>query len=169
MPKSAYQAFQPRNKTHWHSAAPTTIAAYCLANGYFLNIEIKPSPGLEATTGAAVADAVARLWKTTPTPPLLTSFHPAALQAAQAAQPHLPRGLLLDRMKTDWLKTARELGCVAVVAHHTLWNQATVNQARGAGLRTLAYTVNDAETAQRLLALGTDGIITDQVDVFKPD
>jgi glycerophosphoryl diester phosphodiesterase len=29
--------------------------------------------------------------------------------------------------------------------------------------------VNDEANVQRLLALGTDGIITDAVDVFKPD
>jgi glycerophosphoryl diester phosphodiesterase len=32
----------------------------------------------------------------------------------------------------------------------------------------LAYTVNDAAEAERLLGLGIDGIITDVVDSFKP-
>jgi glycerophosphoryl diester phosphodiesterase len=35
-------------------------------------------------------------------------------------------------------------------------------------LRTLSYTVNDEWAAQRLLALGTDAIITDRVDLFPP-
>jgi glycerophosphoryl diester phosphodiesterase len=35
-------------------------------------------------------------------------------------------------------------------------------------LRCLSYTVNDAWAAQRLLDLGTDGIITDRVDLFSP-
>ena len=90
----------------WHSAAfanealPTLdmIARYCIAGGYFLNIEIKPTPGHEAATGSAVADAAARLWPPSTVPPLLTSFAPDALEAAQAAQPELPRGLLLDRL-----------------------------------------------------------------------
>ena len=38
-----------------------------------------------------------------------------------------------------------------------------------AGLRALCYTVNDPAEAQRLLALGIDGIITDAVDRFAPD
>ncbi len=38
----------------------------------------------------------------------------------------------------------------------------------GAGLRALSYTVNDDWAAQRLMALGTDGIITDRVDLFSP-
>ncbi|MEN9625473.1 MAG: Glycerophosphoryl diester phosphodiesterase, partial [Pseudomonadota bacterium] len=35
-------------------------------------------------------------------------------------------------------------------------------------LRCLSYTVNDLDAAQHLLALGTDGIITDRVDFFTP-
>jgi len=35
-------------------------------------------------------------------------------------------------------------------------------------MRTLSYTVNDDWAAQRLIALGTDGIITDRVDLFSP-
>ena len=54
----------------WHSppfaAEPlprlTQIAAFCQANGCALNIEIKPCPGEEARTGAAVAREAARLW-----------------------------------------------------------------------------------------------------------
>ena len=38
----------------------------------------------------------------------------------------------------------------------------------GAGMRALAYTVNDEWAAQRLIDLGLDGIITDRVDLFSP-
>ena len=60
------------------------------------------------------------------------------------------------------------LGCVAVVCDHVLWDASNVAQARSAGLRTLSYTVNDETEAQRLITLGTDGIITDRVDLFSP-
>jgi glycerophosphoryl diester phosphodiesterase len=40
--------------------------------------------------------------------------------------------------------------------------------AHGAGMRCLSYTVNDEWAVQHLLALGTDGIITDRVDAFSP-
>jgi glycerophosphoryl diester phosphodiesterase len=43
-----------------------------------------------------------------------------------------------------------------------------VTQAKSAGFRTLSYTVNDDWAAQRLIALGTDAIITDRVDLFSP-
>jgi len=35
-------------------------------------------------------------------------------------------------------------------------------------LRCLSYTVNDPQAAQDLIELGTDGIITDRVDLFNP-
>jgi glycerophosphoryl diester phosphodiesterase len=41
-------------------------------------------------------------------------------------------------------------------------------QAKSAGFKLLSYTVNDEWAAQRLIELGTDGIITDRVDLFAP-
>ena len=160
----------------WHSRAyageplPTLehIAAFCLRNGYFLNIEIKATPGTERHTGEVVANWAARLWKDAAVPPLLTSFDPESLQGAQAEQPQLPRGLLLSTLWMGWLETALTLDCAALVCNHALWDASTVLQAKSAGLRTLSYTVNDEWAAQRLIDLGTDGIITDRVDLFSP-
>ncbi len=161
----------------WHSrayageplASLDNVARYCRRNGYFLNIEIKPTPGLEAQTGSAVADAAARLWENAAVPPLLTSFHPEALQAARGAQPQLPRGLLLDSLWKGWLETALTLDCVALVCNQALWDSSSVLQAKSAGFRCLSYTVNDEWAAQRLWDLGTDGVITDRIDLFAPN
>jgi len=160
----------------WHSRAyagepvPTleNIAHFCLRNGYFLNIEIKPSPGTDHHTGAVVAQHAARLWDGHSVPPLLTSFAAAALRGAMETAPALPRGLLLDTLRQDWLDTARALDCRAIVCNHALWDAESVAQAKGAGFRTLSYTVNDEWAAQRLITLGTDGVITDRVDLFAP-
>ena len=160
----------------WHSRAwageplPTLdhVARFCISNGYFLNIEIKPTPGMEYETGKVVAEHAARLWQGAAVPPLLTSFRPESLQAALDAQPELPRGLLLDTLWTGWLETALTLGCVAVVCNHALWDTSSVMQAKSAEFKCLSYTVNDEWAAQRLIELGTDGIITDRVDLFPP-
>ena len=144
------------------------IASFCLHNGFFLNIEIKPTPGTERHTGEVVAEHAARLWRTANAPPLMTSFDPEALAGAMAKAPALPRGLLLDAPHPDWLKVASELGCQAMVCNQAMWNLDTVAQAKAAGLRTSSYTVNDDWAAQRLIALGTDSIITDRVDFFSP-
>lgn len=160
----------------WHSRRfageplPTleAIARYCLRNAYFLNIEIKPTAGLERLTGDVVARHAARLWQNASVPPLLTSFQVPALEAARAAQPDLPRGLLLAVLWPGWLETAQSLDCVAIICDHVLWDQVSLTQAKSAGFKTLSYTVNDEATARRLLDLGVDGLITDRVDLFTP-
>jgi glycerophosphoryl diester phosphodiesterase len=160
----------------WHSRAYAgeplatleNLARWCRHNGFFLNIEIKPTPGVEQHTGEVVAREAARLWAGATVPPLLTSFRPESLLGARAAAPQLPRGLLLDTLWDGWLDVATQLGCVAIVCNEALWNVASVAQVHGAGMRCLSYTVNDEWVAQRLLELGTDAIITDRVDLFSP-
>lgn len=160
----------------WHSrtfageplATLVNAARFCIANGCLLNIEIKPTPGLEQRTGEVVAREAARLWADAAVPPLLTSFRPESLLGAQGVAAHLPRGLLLDTLWSGWFDIARSLGCAAIVCNHALWDRATVAQVQSAGMRCLSYTVNDEWAAQRLLQLGTDGIITDRVDLFAP-
>ena len=160
----------------WHSRAFAgeplpmleNVARWCLANGHALNIEIKPTPGAERHTGEVVAAHALRLWQGARVAPLLTSFSQDALQGASNVAPELPRGLLFDTLPDGWLQAALSLGCIAVVSHHALWDSASVAQAHDAGLRALSYTVNDESAARRLIELGTDGIITDRVDLFSP-
>jgi len=90
------------------------------------------------------------------------------LQAALEAAPELPRGLLLHELWTGWLETGLMLDCRAIICNHQLWDSSSVTQAKSAGFKTLSYTVNDQAEVDRLLALGTDGIITDRLDVFRP-
>jgi glycerophosphoryl diester phosphodiesterase len=159
----------------WHSRQyageplPTlqALARWCIANGHFFNIEIKPTPGTDLHTGREVARQAAAWWSGH-TPPLLTSFRTESLQGALEVAPHLPRGLLLDTLPADWLACASSLQCQAIVCNHALWTRETVAQAKAAGFKCLSYTVNDAWAAQRLLDLGTDAIITDRVDLFPP-
>ncbi|MDR2153486.1 MAG: glycerophosphodiester phosphodiesterase [Burkholderiaceae bacterium] len=158
----------------WHSRAyagepiPTLedVARWCLAGGRLLTIEIKPTPSQEAVTGRVVAESAARLWQDAAVSPLLISFSAEALQATLQAAPQLPRGLLLERLWDGWASAAQRLGCAAIVCDHVLWNAALVAQARTLGLRCLAYTVNSPPAAERLIRLGIDGIITDQVGLF---
>ena len=162
----------------WHSRAdagealPTleALARWCLANHFFLNVEIKPTPGQEAETGRVVAELMARIWPADAVQPLFSSFKPEALRAAQQAAPQIPRALLVDKFAADDadFQTAQDLGCVAMVFNHALWDAERVAQVHGLGMRCLSYTVNDEWAVQRLLDLGTDGIISDRVDLFSP-
>ncbi|WP_048439042.1 glycerophosphodiester phosphodiesterase [Caenimonas sp. SL110] len=171
-----WRALSQLDAGSWHSAPyageplPTleSVARYCLANDYFLNIEIKPTPGVEEHTGVIVAQEAKRLWAGAAVPPLLTSFQPDSLKGAMATAPELPRGLLLDQLHEGWLEMAKSLACQAIVCNHKLWNEATVGQVTDAGMKCLTYTVNDETTATRLLGLGIAAVITDRVDLFSP-
>jgi len=145
------------------------IARYVQRNGFALNIEIKPTPGVEQLTGAAVGEACLRLWQgSNAAPPLFSSFRPEALQGAKDSAPSIRRALLVDGPWPGWFDTARRLGCVAVVTNYNLMDAALIARLHGAGMKGLCYTVNDPPEARRLVALGIDGIITDAVDRFSP-
>lgn len=145
-------------------AALMAVERYLRRNGFLADIEIKPVPGDDAATGAAVAEHCARSWARDAVPPLLTSFSEAALAAAREAAPAIPRGLLLDRLPRDWLSRVRSLDCVAVATNHKVLDADVVASAHAAGLRVLCYTVNDARRIAVLDRWGVDCIVTDAVD-----
>lgn len=172
----AWSALSQLDAGAWHSrgfageplSTLAALARWIRANGFTLDLEIKPTPGTEEATGQAVALAVRELWAGAEVPPLLTSFRPDALRAARDAAPELPRGLLLDQLWSGWAGVAQALDCVAVVTNHRLMDEALIAQVHGEGRRAMVYTVNEPADAQRLLALGIDGIVTDAVDRFAP-
>jgi len=158
----------------WHGARhagepiPTlaAIARFVLAGGLAVNLEIKPTPGVETRTGELVAHAAAQLWAGSAPPPLLSSFEVPALEAAAEAEPALPRALLLDELWSGWFETARRLACRAVVTHHSLMDAALVQRLHDAGLRALVYTVNTPAELAAMRAAGVDGVITDEVERY---
>ena len=158
----------------WHSAKyageplPTlaSIGRWARAHGVACNIEIKPTPGRERETGAAVALDATALWRDSETPPLLSSFSEAALEAARDAAPALPRALLLDKLADGWFEAALRLSCRAVVTHHGLMDARLAARLHEAGLRALVYTVNTPDAVAAMRAAGVDGIITDEVQRF---
>ncbi|MDE2401447.1 MAG: glycerophosphodiester phosphodiesterase [Burkholderiales bacterium] len=144
------------------------LAHWLHQQALMVNLEIKPTPGQEVLTGEVVAREAARLWSGQAVPPLLSSFSLEALQAARRVAPNLPRALLLEELRADWLEGALALACVAVVGHHPQLNAANIAQAHAAGLKVLTYTVNEPARADALWAAGLDGLITDAVDKFIP-
>jgi glycerophosphoryl diester phosphodiesterase len=171
-----WSTLSQRDAGGWHSRSfagepmPTlqALARWLQRNGFTLDLEIKPTPGQEEATGRAVALAVRDLWSGADVPPLLSSFRPDALRAAMEAAPELPRALLMDELWPGWEGVAKALGCVAVITNHQLMDAALIGRLHAEGWRALCYTVNEPADAERLLALGIDGLVTDAVDRFAP-
>jgi glycerophosphoryl diester phosphodiesterase len=160
----------------WHSAAyageplPTlrAVARWAIANGVACNIEIKPIPGRERDTGAAVALDARALWRDAAIPPLLSSFSEEALATARAAAPELERALLVERVPADWNERLTRLGCVALDVDYRELDAGMIATVLSSGYQVLTYTANDPSAVAELEAWGVDAIITDAIDVIKP-
>lgn len=160
----------------WHSSAyagepiPTlaAIAHWALANGVACNVEIKPMPGRERETGAAVALDTRALWRDAATPPLLSSFSEESLMAARGAAPELARALLLEEIPPDWESRLARLECVAIDANFRALNEPLVAAAHRAGYKVLTYTPNELEVIESISAWGVDLVITDAIDRVAP-
>jgi glycerophosphoryl diester phosphodiesterase len=159
-----------------------TIAHFCRLHRLWMNIEIKPSPGFEAVTGATVAQHTARIFahelslaggsvldgSARMSLPLLSSFSMDALLASQEVAPALPRALLVTQLTQNWQQQCMAVSAVALHMNHRYVDANVVAQIKQANLGLFCYTVNDRETAARLLAIGVDGFCTDRLDLIKP-
>jgi glycerophosphoryl diester phosphodiesterase len=141
----------------------------CRELGLWANVEIKPAKGHEKATGDAVARLTRELWKGAPVAPLLSSFAPEALAAAQEAAPELLRGGLCDKLPEGWRGILKQLGCSAVHLNYKHLNGKLAADIHEAGYAILLWTVNDVAEARRLLAIGADCLVTDALDRIGPD
>jgi glycerophosphoryl diester phosphodiesterase len=151
------------------------FAAFCKANGIWMNIEIKPAPGFEAQTGKVVAELARAMFADeiaagdVARSPLLSSFSEVALAAAQEAAPDLARAVLFDVIPRNWQPRARALGAVAIHTNHKHLTASMARELRLAGLGLFCYTVNNPIRARELLLWGIDGFCTDRIDLIGPD
>lgn len=134
--------------------------------GTIANIEIKPSPGTDRATGIAVAAQAAALWEGAAVAPLVSSFSFDALVAAGEAAPALPRGYIAEAPGDADFRRMAQLEAASLHCSRKHASRELIDRAHGAGLRVLVWTVNDPPEAERLLAWGADGIITDNLRQF---
>ncbi len=147
---------------------PSLDAALALALelGLTPNVEIKPTPGADAATAAAVLEAIARRWPAARPGPLISSFSRVALAVAKDRAPALPRALIAWRLPRDWQRAGAALGCSNLHIAGRALNQKRVGWIKRAGYQLAAFTINDPKQAKHLAALGVDCIITDRPDMI---
>jgi len=144
------------------------VAQYTLAQNMASNLEIKPTPGLEAHTGTTIARQAMRDWHGASVPPLLSSFSPIALAAAQKEAPDLPRGWITKDLGANWRETLTQLDCVSIHLHHLSLTEPLLHEIHTAGFRVGVWTVNDPTRAATLLQWGVDAVFTDALDLIDP-
>jgi len=140
-----------------------------------MNIEIKEPPARRRIArGApaapdAVACAVARAVARTRFNDLLvvSSFSPGALQQARAAMERIRLGFLVSRSLRGLRAVHRRVRLFSVHPHVRLAGPRRIRLTRRLGLVVVFWTVNDLRLMRRLLALGGDGLMTDDPALFQ--
>ncbi len=140
---------------------PTLDEAFAaIGPDMLVNVEIKASRPYVALR---FVDAVASRCAREGTRVVVSSFHPAAVLAARAAQPSLQVAMLFHRkqrrpMREAW--PAMVIRPFAVHPEHVLVDDAHMRRWRSRGYAVNTWTVDDADETARLVRCGVDGIIT---------
>ncbi len=140
-----------------------------MPDGAVVNVELKgPTPswaGLEKRVVDVIRAHVPRVKV------LVSSFHPAQLLEVRRIEPSLPIGVLLWPQATLALRTAWQVPLLAPDAVHppsAIVDRGFMDAARASGLRVHVWAVGGTADAQRLLDLGVDGLIVDDVAAHAP-
>ena len=128
--------------------------------GMSLNLEIKPTPGLEEPTTTAVCQTVAQHWRHGTTL-LYSSFSREALVTAMELQPDTPRALIVCAIPDNWLEQLKTYDCSNLHFAAPLAQKETVQAIKSEGYGIYCFTVNDGYDANRLYEYGVDGVFSD--------
>lgn len=96
-------------------------------------------------------------------PAAVHAFDHREIRRALELAPDVPRGVLEASYPLDALHSARSVSARDLWRHRDHVDDALIREAHAAGLRVIAWTVNDAETMRRFADWAIDGICTDDV------
>lgn len=136
--------------------------ALMLELGLHPYVEIKSTRGRDVETAVRALEVAEACWPGDRPPPLFCSFSVMSLAALRALRPGLPLALNALAPAEGWRDQLRALGCLS---YHLLEREVTPELARAvheAGYQLASYTVNEGESARRLVAQGVDAIVTDR-------
>jgi glycerophosphoryl diester phosphodiesterase len=105
---------------------------------------------------------------------LISSFDPEIIKRCKEVDPACKTGFLYSpdrpitytKMLLSYVEYAKELGADYLHPHFSLVNAKYVAKLHENGIGVNPWTVDDADTANRLLSYGVDGIITNVPDVM---
>ena len=126
--------------------------------------EMKAPPGRGAETARAALAVLRRLWPAR-LPLMLSSDDEPALALAQSEAAAIERALIVKAVPADWLARIERLGCRALHAGERALDAVTVAKV-AARLPLGAYTVNQPQRAQQIIAWGAAAVFTDYPDMI---
>lgn len=113
--------------------------------------------------GEQIERLVADVIRASPTRCAVHSFDHAAVRRMFEIAPEIPRGILFDRAPADVAASMADAGARDVWPEWRLIDRGLVDRVHEAGGRVIAWTVNSADAAADLAALGVEGLCTDDV------
>jgi glycerophosphoryl diester phosphodiesterase len=130
-----------------------------LARRATVYVEIK-APNIERLVASVIGASTASC--------AVHSFDHDAIARLARLAPSIPRGILFDEAPNDVLLSMRNAGARDVWPHWQLVTEALLRAVHDAGGRVLPWTVNARDVADRLVALGVDGICSDDLRLVLP-
>lgn len=131
----------------------------------FLNIELKippqTTPEHENMLVLQLKNILEALWPKDKAFPLISSFHWNLLHKIRSYNEMLPLGFLHDACNESLLKTIARIPNAAFHCHYESLQDPILALIQDLQLPVLAYTVNDPNTAARLLQAGIFGVFSD--------
>lgn len=152
---------------------PDLAAAVGACEGMFMDIEIKvdtpdrskrPDPGTCRALSAAVSEVVGRR-----TTALVSSFWPDPLVILGEVAPGIPIGLLVHPAldAREAVSVAANMGCSALLPHHSSVTPALVERCLEAGLEVGTWTVNSPKDVASVIEAGVGAVVTDEVGLVR--
>jgi glycerophosphoryl diester phosphodiesterase len=130
-----------------------------------INVELKSFNGTAALTADLLLAQIGKgTWQSDDF--LVSSFHLPELARFHTLAPRIPIATLHVGPPLGLCAEARALEACAVHLAQDFVDARMIADARRSGLRVNAYTVNHADEAARLQAMGVDGIFTDHPERF---
>ncbi len=97
---------------------------------------------------------------------VIQSFDFRTLREVKGLDSRLPVAALDERGLEDPVKALQAIPAEIYSPYWQLLDEAKMKKLKGAGLRVIPWTANDSSAWDRLLALGVDGIITDDPEAL---
>lgn len=140
---------------------PTLEQALALVGELGLGLYLELKTALVGSLPLALAETLRQSGQLERT--ILLSFHPAALETMQAAEPTLQTALLVERPLRA-IRRAAQGGAQQLAPRHTLVTPRLLRAAHRAHLPVVVWTVNRRHEMRRMLQMGVDGIMTNYPD-----
>jgi glycerophosphoryl diester phosphodiesterase len=96
---------------------------------------------------------------------IVISFDPSTIESVRKLDASIMTGLLIEEgSQADAVKKALDIGARQLCPRNSLITSELITEAHRADLLVATWTVDDAEEMRRVIAAGTDGVMTDFPD-----